>query len=269
MKYVKPTVYMLADTGTHFDNVDLMLAEAFGIEKGNWDTDCDGDAELLVEVAGRLCYRSFAPGLNANVTKVREGNREYIRNLLAQHHGSVLEHGSVSFALIRVSRILTHELVRHRPGAAYSQESGRYVRLDEFEMYQPDAFYDILDEDEAAKVHRVLKEAVEHTEWALKEAMTCVDWDSLDFKEKKRLTSAFRRYAPAGTTTNIIVTMNHRAWRHVIEARTSEGAEEEIVPVIDEVAKQLLKKFPNIYQDMTQQGTIIDPGPRKFTHSKV
>ncbi|EQD53101.1 FAD-dependent thymidylate synthase, partial [mine drainage metagenome] len=85
--------------------------------------------ELLVEFAGRTCYRSWEPGLNPNVTRVRTDPRGYLRNILKSAHGSVLEHASYSFALHNVSRVATHEIVRHRAGAAYSQESLRYVRL--------------------------------------------------------------------------------------------------------------------------------------------
>lgn len=45
------------------------------------------DAEALVEIAGRLCYRSWVPGLNANVTKIREASEEYLANILSSGHG--------------------------------------------------------------------------------------------------------------------------------------------------------------------------------------
>jgi len=60
---------------------------------------------------------------------VRSDRREYFENLLRSAHGSVLEHAGYSFALRNVSRVFTHELVRHRAGSAFSQESLRYVRL--------------------------------------------------------------------------------------------------------------------------------------------
>src|SRR5262249_32603417 len=83
--------------------------------------------ELLVEFGGRACYRSWEPGLNVNVTKVRTDQREYFANILRSAHGSVLEHANYSFALRNVSRVLTHEIVRHRAGSAFSHDSLRYV----------------------------------------------------------------------------------------------------------------------------------------------
>src|SRR5258708_26509717 len=53
--------------------------------------------------------------------------RESLDNIKKQGHGSVLEHANYSILIEGVSRSLTHELVRHRAGFAYSQLSQRYV----------------------------------------------------------------------------------------------------------------------------------------------
>src|SRR5207253_9047817 len=95
--------------------------------------------ELLVEFAGRACYRSWEPGLNPNVSRVRTDQREYFANILRSAHGSVLEHANYSFALRNVGRPFTHELVRHRAGSAFSQESLRYVRLADIGFRVPPA----------------------------------------------------------------------------------------------------------------------------------
>src|ERR1700678_4364749 len=95
--------------------------------------------ELLVEFGGKACYRSWEPGLNPNVTRVRAERSEYLENILRSGHGSVLEHANYSFALRNASRVLTHELVRHRAGSAFSQESLRYVRLTDIGFRVPSA----------------------------------------------------------------------------------------------------------------------------------
>src|SRR5687768_8153577 len=48
--------------------------------------------QILIEFCGRLCYKSWAPGLNVNVTKVREDSAAYLTNILDSGHGSVLQH---------------------------------------------------------------------------------------------------------------------------------------------------------------------------------
>ncbi|MGH7690422.1 MAG: FAD-dependent thymidylate synthase, partial [Gemmatimonadaceae bacterium] len=78
------------------------------------------DGERLAEFAGRLCYMS-------QHNPAKRATREYLENIKKQGHGSVLEHANYSILLEGVSRSLTHELVRHRAGFAYSQLSQRYV----------------------------------------------------------------------------------------------------------------------------------------------
>src|SRR5947207_3742105 len=78
------------------------------------------DGERLAEFAGRLCYMS-------QHNPAKRDTREYLENIKKQGHGSVLEHANYSILFEGVSRSLTHELVRHRAGFAYSQLSQRYV----------------------------------------------------------------------------------------------------------------------------------------------
>ena len=66
---------------------------------------------------------------------------------------------------------------------------------------------------------------------------------------KKALTSIMRRLAPIGLATTILMTGNHRVWRHLISMRTSRHAEEEIRMVFNKVYEQQLACYPNIYQD--------------------
>lgn len=98
--------------------------------------------EALVEAAGRICYRSWAPELNANVKRVREDSAAYLRNILSSAHGSTLEHAQYGFVFVDVSRVFTHELVRHRAGVAVSQESLRYVRLTDLGFRVPPVLRD-------------------------------------------------------------------------------------------------------------------------------
>lgn len=262
MHLVEPQVIRLAQTRLNPAGV-LELLRCAGAP--DWQTDAISDGEELIELAGRLCYRSFAPGLNPNVTKVREGNAAYLANLLKQRHYSVLEHVSVTYAFLNVSRVFTHELVRHRL-ASFSQESLRYVRLDELGAYYPEAFAeetireivealkspDASAEQTEADVDRLLGESeaifrsffrtAEQAQTHLAELFKLDDLT--DFDLKKRVTSAMRRCAPIGLTTAIIMTTNLREWRHIIELRTSEHAEEEIRGVIGVVADDLRKLYP-------------------------
>src|SRR5579864_9777667 len=122
MKSVEPEVFLVARPSVDYEAVAAYLREVGGerwLERIDRD-QLDIDAQNLAEFAGRLCYRSWEPGLNPNVTRVRTDQDKYLENILASAHGSVLEHVSISFVLPNVSRVFTHELARHRPGVAIS-----------------------------------------------------------------------------------------------------------------------------------------------------
>ncbi|MCF8096069.1 MAG: FAD-dependent thymidylate synthase, partial [Desulfobacteraceae bacterium] len=78
--------------------------------------------------------------------------------------------------------------------------------------------------------------------------------------------SMFRRLAPVGIGTTIMVTGNLRAWRHIISMRTSVHAEEEIRLVGDRIAEICKKEFPNVFQDMYKNK---ESGAWVSDHSKV
>jgi thymidylate synthase (FAD) len=105
-----------------------------------------------------MCYESYQPGLNPNVTRIREDPADYFRNIVSRGDGSILEHSVVSFAILHASRVCTHELVRHRVGTAVSQESLRYVRPPEIQFWIPDE----LDSDQRKAMEKAV-EAAEKT----------------------------------------------------------------------------------------------------------
>jgi thymidylate synthase (FAD) len=207
--------------------------------------ESDGaDAELLIEFAGRLCYRSWEPGLNANVRKIRTDRHDYFANLLASGHGSVLEHANFTFVFHNVSRVFTHELVRHRAGSAFSQESLRYVRLVDIGLRVPPAL---------EPVHGQVVQLVERLEEFQRSAAEELLDDELPFDRKKEITSAMRRLAPIGLSTDIVWTANVRTLRHVIAQRTEAGAEEEMRLVFDRVAALAVAEMPALFQDFSRQ----------------
>lgn len=202
------------------------------------------DAEGIIEFMGRLCYRSWSVGLNANVTKIREDREEYLQNILKQAHGSVLEHANFVFALHDVSRVLTAELNRHRAGVAISEQSLRYVRLDENIRFRSP---ELVLSPETVKMGRELVEHIEATIGNMY-VMEGID-DEKTFFEKKTITSAIRRYAPLGMSTEEGWSANIRAIRHVISMRSAAGAEEEIRVFADQLFKLMGGACPALFGD--------------------
>ena len=262
MYWTGPKVFLIGETRIIRNGLTAFLRE---IGAGEWNSGALSDMEELIEVMGRICYKSFKPGLNPNVTRVREGNREYLHNVIKSRHGSVAEHGTLNFIFHNVSRVLTHELVRHRVGVAISQESLRYVRLNELGFRIPEAF---LKHEKADEILAVVMDAVELVEHRISKLEQILDFSNLNFEEKKKLTSAMRRIAPMGLSTTIGWSVNIRELRHIIEMRTNRKAEEEIRIVFGKVAEIVKKRYPALFGDFKMQ--IADNHPEYFTdYSKV
>src|SRR3954469_12889793 len=133
-KFVTPKVFLVGYTGIDMEGLWEYLKEAQAEEFADSIRAADGeglsDGEILCSFYAKLCYKSLVLGQNINVTRTRDipGN---VQNAMEQGHGSVFEHAWLNLVTTDCSRVFTHELVRHRTGTAFSQTSGRYVRLDE------------------------------------------------------------------------------------------------------------------------------------------
>lgn len=291
MKAVVPIVRLFASPQVDWDAIRAYLESVGGMEWYDRVTEQEiGDAEALIEFAGRLCYRSWSPGLNPNVTKVREDSDEYLGNILKSLHGSVTEHAWFSFIFQDVSRVFTHEFVRHRAGTAFSQESMRYVRLTDIPFWFPP--WCLEDEELFDRCVALLKDMEEHQTWMAEHfaldatklcmscfqgftdeanTMVCVNCQgtgripAVPFSEKKAKTSFMRRFAPDGVATAIVGSINIRAVRWIIQQRTEIGAEEEIRRVFDQVAFIMKERAPALMQDFERS----DEGVWVPTYRKV
>jgi thymidylate synthase (FAD) len=250
---VNPKVYKIAETKIDNDQVFAWLKDLGGEE-------ClahvvGDDKEKLIELCGRRCYKSYVENLNKNVTRIRKDSAIYHDNVLKSEHGSILEHATITFAIENISRVATHELIRHRAGAAISQESLRFVRLTDINMYFPKIFGEFGTEKEKKALELATK-AREYAENIQVEFMELYAEEmESDFDTKKKLTSAFRRYAPDGLATGIIETFNYRAIRHIVAMRTSRHAEEEIRDVAGQIAEIAIQTSPMIFGDFEKIDT--------------
>jgi len=245
----QPSVFLISRPSVDVEGARAYLKSVGGeswLAMREGDEDAINDGELLAEFAGRICYRSWEPGLNRNVTRIRTDREAYFANVLQSFHGSVLEHANYSFAFRNCSRVFTHELVRHRAGSAFSQESLRYVRLTDIGFRVPPALEPVRDQVMS------LVETLEEFQVNAAESLG-LDDEGVPFAVKKEITSALRRLAPLGLSTDILWTANVRTLRHVIEMRTAMGAEEELRHVFNLVAQTMKSEAPNLFQDFQRQ----------------
>ncbi len=207
--------------------------------KVNWLGEST-DGEKLAEFAGRLCYMS-------QKNPASRATREYLENIKKQGHGSVLEHANYSILLEGVSRSLTHELVRHRAGFAYSQLSQRYVDESQANFVVPPAIVgdEILEKEWRAQVDEAQRSYVRLVE----HLMERYGWVADKVHRRKMSREAARGVLPNSTETKIVVTANARAWRTMLELRSSEGAELEIRRCAVAMIKMLSRESPAFFSD--------------------
>ncbi len=219
---------------------------------------------LLIALAGRRCYKSFVPGLNPNVTKIRSDMADYIDNILKSGHGSVLEHSVYTFAIEGVSRVFTGEMNRHRAGWAISEGSMRFIRYSSIDWWLPTSLRDAPEDD--VDLHARKEKSREIFERAFKQEAGCYQelldvWDMGEghhnFHYKKVVTSCLRRIVGMGVATGGVWTGNIRAIRHVITMRADAAAEEEIYYVFSTILAMMAEKEPFLFGDFSQ----ITEGP--------
>lgn len=236
----EPKVYLMGR-----QQIDSSEVERFLSDHGTtWATDSEVGAELICEVAGRVCYMSFG------TKQGRRSNAEYMANIIGSEHGSVLEHAVWNLLITGVSRSFTHELVRHRAGWGYSQLSQRFVDESTADFIEPD----IIASD--PEMHDIWLEAIKTAQRAycqLVERLAAKierEYPHLDRTTKRKMArQSARSVLPNATETKIFVTANARALRHFIELRASPFAEVEMRKVAVKILQIMQKEAPNIFSD--------------------
>lgn len=236
MKIVRePRIYLVGRQSLNTAAIDEFIAD-HGV---TWETDTDVGAERLCEIAGRVCYMSFGKG--------RKTNAEYLGNIIGVGHGSVLEHAVWNFLITGVSRSFTHELIRHRAGFGYSQLSQRYVDESDAAFVVPPA---ILGDEALVAAWKQQVEGAQATYVALVDRlMQRYQWVDDKVHRRKMAREAARGVLPNSTETKIVVTGNVRAWRTMLELRSSEGAEFEIRRMALAVLRVLQAEAPAFFND--------------------
>lgn len=210
------------------------------------------EAEKIVASAAKLCYsQSGVEDIKENLTE--EQTRSFLKMLMDLGHMSTIEHVSFTFAIEGVSRVLTHQLVRHRM-ASYSQQSQRYVKLDQFEYIIPPAiekneeakaiFIDAMERDQESynKISDILFE--DYYKNFMQNGMD--DKNAKKSATKKAIEDA-RFVFPNACETKILVTMNARSLMHFFAHRCCERAQWEIRDMAILMLKEAKKVAPTIF----------------------
>ena len=184
------------------------------------------NAESLIEQAGRTCYKS------------EKGNTSIIKRWVESGHESVIEHASATFRISGISRALTHQLVRHRIGFSYSQESQRYVNAENFDYVMPDMPESMRKAEAIAmKVDFFIVMNV------IKNLYTKLIAQGIPKEDARYI-------LPNAVTTEIVVTANFRALRNFFKLRCDKKAQWEIRELANEMLKICKTKVKYVFDDM-------------------
>jgi len=190
------------------------------------------DSERIIAQSARLCYS--ASGIEELKEKLtNESTLKLIKKIIKLGHYSVLEHANFTFAIEGISRVTSHQLVRHRI-ASFSQQSQRYVRI----------------KDKGFPY--IIPKSIEKNE-----KLTTIFTGTI--KKLNRIYNLFlehniaaedaRYILPQAVETKIIITANARELLHIFKLRCCNRAQWEI----RELAKRMLKEVkivaPNIFEN--------------------
>lgn len=255
LRFLKePGVVLIAQPAVDITGMRTFL-EGFEAELGfpsYVDDPHDGlsNGTHLCKAAGQTCYCSWGPGKRT----MNEKAKDYIKNILSSGHGSVLEHANYSFFIYGISRSVTHELVRHRAGCAYSQVSQRFVDDTTLRfVMRPEYVGD--HELEQRFLSNITHAALQYekiTEILLARQVageTEILTGEKARDRRKKVQQAAREVLQNAAEAPITFTANARALRHTLEMRASEHAETEIRRLFMKIYRVVVSVEPIIFGD--------------------
>lgn len=185
--------------------------------------------ERTVATAIKLCYS--ASDINQLQSELTEADiSRLIQKVLKLGHLSVLEHASFTFAIEGISRACSHQLVRHRM-ASYSQQSQRYVKMQELEYTAPPS----VSKEASGEFDRIVQEIKTFYSNLIEEGVPAED---------------ARYILPNAADTKLIMTANAHSLLNFFELRLCNRAQWEIRDLAAEMLKKVKPVAPNIFSSV-------------------
>lgn len=193
------------------------------------------NAEKIVEMAGRLCYKS-EPSITEN------SYISFIKNLIKNKHESVLEHAVACMKFI-TTRDATHQLVRHRL-CSYSEMSQRYCNFSkekfgsEIDIIQPEDIDELRDKNSYDNWYNSCKTSEFHY---------------MNLLDNNINPEVARAVLPNCIKTEIVCTANFRQWRHMFKIRRHSSADKPIRLIMNLAFDILYKECPTVFEDLKHE----------------
>lgn len=185
--------------------------------------------DRCVAQSARLCYSKGTGEECFSGEMTGDRIRSFLEQLSRSGHLSPFEHASFSFTVDHISRVCSHQFVRHRL-ASFSQQSQRYVSMKTSAVICPPSV-------------ETLEEARQIFERSCEEAHKAY----LALCDLGVPREDARYLLPHGFETSLVVTMNARELMHFFRLRLCRRAQWEIRDVAREMLRQAREKAPYIF----------------------
>jgi thymidylate synthase (FAD) len=196
------------------------------------------DAIKVIYAAARQCYSSDAAADIFDKAGKKDKVQSFIDKILESGHESPLEHVSFTFAIEGISRVCSHQLVRHRI-ASFSQQSQRYVREEDFDYIIPDSI------KRDPEIKCIFEETLSNIQSSYGKILKL-------FKDKglsgEQANQDARFLLPGASETKIVVTMNLRELIHFFKLRLCSRAQWEIRTLAQEMLKISKEILPALFK---------------------
>jgi len=195
--------------------------------------DSTPNALQLIERAGRTCYKS-----EERITP--DSADAFVRMIRDRGHMAMLDHAHASVRFI-VDRGVSHEIVRHRIGVAYAQESTRFCNYSkgkygsECTFIRPCFWLDLA-------VHGSLM-----LKW--EDSCRAAETAYLELLSGGAKPQEARSVLPNSLKTELVMTASFTAWRHFFKQRTDKAAHPQMREVVVPLLAEFVERWPAAFDD--------------------
>ncbi|MEA2087918.1 MAG: FAD-dependent thymidylate synthase [Candidatus Caldatribacteriota bacterium] len=190
------------------------------------------DPEKIVAQSARLCYSAL------DIEELREKLSDesiikLIKKIMKLGHYSVLEHATFTFAIEGISRVTSHQLVRHRL-VSFSQQSQRYVKIKEkgFPYVVPESI------EKNEKLAKIFIDTLKELDGIYRLLLS----HNIEAEDARYI-------LPQAVKTKIILTANARELLHIFKLRCCNRAQWEIREVAIKMLQEVKDIAPAIFEN--------------------
>lgn len=195
----------------------------------------------LIATGARVCYSGDKiENVYIKMENDKEACQKMIDKIFESGHFSCFEHINFTFAIGDVSRVLSHQLVRHRIMSPH-ERSQRYVNVNKYDTTsttKDDGWYCVIPDhikNDTIANNLYIRQII-HAKEVYNELI------KMGVPEEEA-----RYILPGGTKTSLVVTFNARSLIHFFSLRCCQRSQTEMRDLATEMLKQVREVCPEVF----------------------